>query len=65
MSPMIIETIADVDTQIVNARWRWWHGAWEKNVDQVDGAKAAIDVLLERRYELMQAAAGHVRLHRN
>jgi hypothetical protein len=57
MSPMIIETIADVDTQIVNARWRWWHGAWEKNVDQVDGAKAAIDVLLERRYELMQAAA--------
>jgi hypothetical protein len=57
MSPMIIETIADVDTQIVNARWRWWHGAWEKNVDQVDGGKAAIEVLMERRYELMQAAA--------
>jgi hypothetical protein len=53
---MNIETIADVDTQIVNARWRWWHGTWEKNVDQVDRAKAAIDVLLERRYELMQAA---------
>jgi hypothetical protein len=54
---MIIETIADVDTQLVNARWRWWHGAWEKNADQVDGAKAVIDMLLERRYELMQAAA--------
>jgi hypothetical protein len=53
---MIIKTIADIDTQIVNARWRWWHGAWEKNVDQVDAAKAAIDVLLERRYEFMQAA---------
>jgi hypothetical protein len=53
---MIIKTIADIDTQIVNARWRWWHGAWEKNVDLVDAAKAAIDVLLERRYEFMQAA---------
>jgi hypothetical protein len=53
---MIIETIADVDTQLVNARWRWWHGRWAQNIDQVDGAKAVIDVLLERRYELMQTA---------
>jgi hypothetical protein len=54
---MIIELIADIDTQIVNARWGWWHGSWEDNIDEVDCAKAAIDVLLDRRYELMQAVA--------
>jgi hypothetical protein len=53
---MIIETIADVDTQIVNARWRSWHGEWEANLEQVGQAKAAIDELLERRYELMRMA---------
>jgi hypothetical protein len=53
---MTVETIADVDIQIVSARWRWLHSAWAGNVDEVVRAKAAIDVLLDRRYELMQAA---------
>jgi hypothetical protein len=53
---MIIEAIAAVDTQIVNARWRWLHGAWAKNADEAERARVAIDVLPERRYELMQAA---------
>jgi hypothetical protein len=54
---MTVETIADVDIQIVSARWRWLHSAWEGNVDAVERAKAAIDVLLDRRCELMQASA--------
>lgn len=54
---MIIETIGDVDTRIVNARWRWLHGVWEENVDEVELARVAIDVLLERRFEITQAAA--------
>jgi hypothetical protein len=56
VTQMTIESIADVDTEIINARWRMWHGGWEDNADQVDLAKAAIDLLLERRYELMRAA---------
>jgi hypothetical protein len=52
-----VETIADIDVEIVSARWRWLHGGWEENVDAVNRAKAAIDLLLERRYNLMQAAA--------
>jgi len=54
---MTVETIADVDIQIVSARWRWLHSAWEGNLDAVDRAKAAVDALLERRYELIQAPA--------
>lgn len=54
---MILETIAEVDTRIVNARWRWLHGTWEKNVDEVERARVAIDALLERRYQIMQASA--------
>ncbi|MEP7178531.1 MAG: hypothetical protein ABI775_05545 [Pseudonocardiales bacterium] len=54
---MTVETIADIDVQIVSARWRWLHGTWDDKVDAVNRAKAAIDLLLERRYELMRAAA--------
>jgi hypothetical protein len=56
MRRMMVETIADVDAKIVSTRWRWLHGTWEGNLDAVERAKAAIDVLLERRYELMQVA---------
>lgn len=52
---MIADTIAEVDAQIVNARWRWLHGVWDGNEDQVTRAKFAIDVLLDRRCELMRA----------
>jgi hypothetical protein len=54
---MTVETIADIDVQIVSAHWRWLHSEWEGNVDAVNSNKAAIDLLLERRYKLMQAAA--------
>jgi hypothetical protein len=54
---MTVETVADVDIQIVSARWRWLHSACQANADEVVRAKAAIDVLLDRRYELTQAAA--------
>jgi hypothetical protein len=54
---MTIETIADVDTRIVNARWRLLHGTWADNVDEVELARVAIDVLLERRYQITQASA--------
>jgi hypothetical protein len=54
---MIADTIAGLDAEIINARWRWWHGAWSRNVIQVECAKAAIDALLDRRYELMQQVA--------
>jgi hypothetical protein len=53
---MTVETIADVDIQIVSARWRWLHSTWEENADAVERAKVTIDLLLERRYELTQAA---------
>jgi len=46
---MSIQTVGEVDAQIVNAHWRWLHGVWEDN---------AIDALLERRYEIVQAAEG-------
>lgn len=49
--------IANVDSQIVSAHWRWLHAVWEEDVDQVERARAAVDVLLERRFEIMQAAA--------
>jgi hypothetical protein len=34
---MIIETIAAVDIQIVNARWRWLHGVWAKTSTKRNG----------------------------
>jgi hypothetical protein len=54
---MSIETIADVDTRIDDFRWRWLHCVWDATVDEVELAKLAIDVLLERRHEIMHAAA--------
>jgi hypothetical protein len=54
---MSIETIGDVDARIEDIRWRGLHGHWDANVDEVELARLAIDVLLERRYEIMHAAA--------
>jgi len=52
----IVEAIAAVDVQLVNLRWRWWHGEWAEDADRVARAMAAIDALLERRHELVQAS---------
>jgi hypothetical protein len=54
---MISEAISDVDIRIVRARWRLMHALWGENTDDVDVARAAIDALLERRYELTQNSA--------
>lgn len=32
------------------------HALWGENIDDVEVARAAIDVLLERRYEITRAA---------
>jgi len=53
---MITETLTDVDTQIVNARWQWLHCVWEERAHEIELARVAIDVLLERRHEIMLAA---------
>jgi len=55
---MSIQTVGEVDAQIVNAHWRWLHGVWEDNAEEMRLARAAIDALLERRYEIVQAAEG-------
>jgi hypothetical protein len=57
---MIFEAVTDVDIRIVRARWLWLHAVWGENPDEVEVARAAIDVLLERRYEITQAAAAVV-----
>jgi hypothetical protein len=54
---MTTDTVTDVDTQIVNARWQWLHCVWEQRVHDIELARVAVDVLLERRHELMLAAA--------
>jgi hypothetical protein len=53
--PPYREVVADVDSQIVNARWRWLHAEWEEDVERLVEAKVAIDMLLERRFEIMQS----------
>jgi hypothetical protein len=54
---MFFESVSDVDVQILRARWHWLHAVWGENADQVEVARAAVDVLLERRYEITKAAA--------
>jgi hypothetical protein len=54
---MIFEQVSDVDIRIVRARWHWLHAVWGDNVVEVERARAAVDALLERRYEITQAAA--------
>jgi hypothetical protein len=51
------EAIAHIDSQLVDARWRWLHAVWEEDVDRLQQARIAIDLLLERRFEIRQAAA--------
>ena len=57
MRRMTVETIADIDVQLVSARWRVLHNTWEGKAQAADRAAEAIDLLLERRYELMRATA--------
>jgi hypothetical protein len=54
---MISEAVADVDIRIVRARWVWLHAVWGENADEVEVARVAIDLLLERRYEITHTAA--------
>ncbi|MEP7179329.1 MAG: hypothetical protein ABI775_09595 [Pseudonocardiales bacterium] len=54
---MISEAVSDVDVRIVRARWLWLHAVWGEDPDEVEVARAAIDVLLERRYEITRASA--------
>ena len=51
------EVIADVDSELVTAYWRRLHAEWEEDVAGLEHAKVAIDDLLERRFEIMQAQA--------
>ena len=51
------EAVAEVDSQLVNARWRWLHAVWEQDAGRVEETTAAIDALLELRFEIMQSAA--------
>jgi hypothetical protein len=48
------ETIAGVDAQLVNVRWRWLHAVWEDDVDQLELSRVAIDLLLEQRFAITQ-----------
>ncbi|MCW2645017.1 MAG: hypothetical protein JWP07_1126 [Pseudonocardiales bacterium] len=52
--PGLRETIAGVDAQIVNVRWRWLHAVWEEDVDQPELFRVAIDLLLEQRFAITQ-----------
>jgi hypothetical protein len=49
--------IALVDSQIVNAHWRWLHAVWGERPEELEQAKIAIDALLDRRLEIMRAPA--------
>jgi hypothetical protein len=51
------ETIAGVDAQLVNVRWRWLHAVWEGDGDQVELSRVAIDLLLEQRFAITQTRA--------
>ena len=54
---MISEAVSDIDIRIVRARWRLMHALWGENTADAQVARAAIDALLERRYELTRASA--------
>jgi hypothetical protein len=49
--------IAVVDSQLVNAHWRWLHARWVDDAKGLEKATVAIDALLERRFELTRALA--------
>jgi hypothetical protein len=55
--PHYPRAIADVDSQIVNAHSQWLHAAWEHDFERLEQAMLAIDMLLERRFRIMQAQA--------
>ncbi len=55
--PAYREVIADVDSEIVTIYRRRLHAEWEEDVERLEQAKVAIDVLLERRFKIMQAQA--------
>jgi hypothetical protein len=54
-TPGLRETVAGVDAQLVNARWRLLHAVWEKDADQLEQSRIAIDQLLEQRFEMTRA----------
>ncbi|HEY7046106.1 MAG TPA: hypothetical protein VH373_02720 [Jatrophihabitantaceae bacterium] len=47
--------VAEVDSELVTAYWRRLHAVWDEDVERLEEAREAIDVLLERRFELMPA----------
>jgi hypothetical protein len=55
--PHYREAIADVDSEIVNAHWRWLHAAWAQDFERLEQATLEMDMLLERRFQIMQAQA--------
>jgi hypothetical protein len=54
-TPPHCEAIADVDGEIVNAHWRWLHARWEEDAEGLVQATVAIDILLDRRIQIMHA----------
>jgi hypothetical protein len=49
------EAIAVVDSQLVNAHWRWLHARWGEDAKGLDKATVEIDALLEQRFALVRA----------
>jgi hypothetical protein len=53
-SEAVAREVAEIDSELVAAYWRRLHAVWDEDVEQLDEARAAIDVLLDRRLELTQ-----------
>jgi hypothetical protein len=51
---IVTDTIADIDTQLVAVHWRCLHGSWADDGVALAEARAELDALLDRRYQLMQ-----------
>jgi hypothetical protein len=51
----VAREVADIDSELVAAYWQRLHAVWEEDVERLDEAREAIDVLLDRRFELRQA----------
>ena len=51
--------IAEVDSELVSAYWRRLHAEWEEDVNRLEQAKAEIDGLLDRRFEMVETVFLH------
>ena len=51
----VAREVADIDSELVVAYWQRLHAVWDEDVQRLDEARATIDVLLDRRFELTQA----------